>query len=69
MVKTWWIGGKSWCFDGMISGIKSTPLFSDLFFKLKGDGETVSVWNGTRAKSTRRRGGFFFADGPSDAFG
>jgi hypothetical protein len=33
MVKPWWIGGESWCFDGMISGIKSTPLFQIYFSK------------------------------------
>jgi hypothetical protein len=35
MVKPWWMGGESWCFDGMISGIKSMPLFSGLFSKLR----------------------------------
>jgi hypothetical protein len=45
MVKPWWIDGKSWCFDGMISEIKSMPLFSDFnFFRGSGMSERNSFY-------------------------
>jgi hypothetical protein len=31
MVRTWWNRGKSWWLDGMFLGVKSLPLFGDIF--------------------------------------